>query len=136
MALSLLLLAAVSADPADVPDVRALLVTHLKFEEQDREQVGAAAAAVLASCSSSCPSTGEDFEGVFRQCHLYVKFPSPREVTVRGSQKVKVDAMVISFPTNTGGVWVRSGKDYAYYTKFDYKACQALHEAMKAGKPE
>ena len=59
----------------------------------------------------------------------------PREVTVKGADKVRVDELVISFPTNSGGVWVRTGTDYQYFTKFDPEYCKALHELLKAGKP-
>ena len=136
--MSLLVLLPVAADPADLPQVRGLLVTHLAFEPKDREEVAATAIKLLASCHSSCPSKEEDFEKIFRQCHLHVKFSKPQEVTVEHSKnrKMKVDELVVSFPTNTGGIWVRSGKDYNYFTKFEYEHCLALHELMKAGKPQ
>jgi hypothetical protein len=134
--LSLLILVPVAADPADIPQVRGLLVTHLGFEQKDREEVAATAIKLLSSCHSSCASKEDDFEKIFRQCHLHVKFSKPQKVTAGPTQKMKVDELVVSFPTNTGGIWVRSGEDYNYFTKFEYKHCLALHELMKAGKPE
>jgi hypothetical protein len=134
--LSLLILVPVAADPADIPQVRGLLVTHLGIEQKDREEVAATAIKLLSSCHSSCPSKEEDFEKIFRQCHLHVKFSKPQDVTVGQTQKMKVDELVVSFPTNTGGIWVRSREDYNYFTKFEYKHCLALHELMKAGKPD
>ena len=132
---SLLILVPVAADPADLPQVRGLLVTHLGFEAKDREEVAATAIKLLSSCHSSCASKEEDFEKIFRQCHLHVKFSKPQEVMVAQKQNMKVDELVVSFPTNTGGIWVRSGEDYNYFTKFEHKHCLALHELMKVGKP-
>src|SRR5947209_5734953 len=108
-----LLLPVVAAEPAKVPEVRALLVTHLGFTEKEREKITDAAVKMLASCSSSCSSQEKDFEAIFRQCHLHVKFAKPREINVKHEgKKLKVDEFVISFPTNTGGIWVKSGDDY------------------------
>jgi hypothetical protein len=131
-----LLFPVLAAEPAAVPKVRALVVTHLGFTEKDREKLADAAARMLASCSSSCSTAEKDFESIFRQCHLHVKFAKPREVAVNGAEKVMVDELVISLPTNTGGIWVRCGKDYRYFTKFDYKSCLEIHELLKAGKPQ
>jgi hypothetical protein len=122
-------------EEAAPPHVHAVLVTHLGFEEKDRGKIAETAVKLLASCSSSCPSSEKDFESIFRQCHLHVKFAKPREVTA-DRQKVKVDELVVSFPTNTGGIWVRIDKDYRYFTKFDCEQCLALHELLKAGKPQ
>jgi hypothetical protein len=133
--LCLLAFSVVGTQEAAVPEVRALLVTHLGFEEKDRAKIAEAAVKLLASCSSSCPSSEKDFESIFRQCHLHVKFAKPREVTA-DRQKVKVDEFVVSFPTNTGGIWVRIDKDYRYFTKFACEQCLALHELLKAGKPQ
>jgi len=124
------------AEPPAVPQVRALLVTHLGFAEKDREKITDAAAKLLSSCHSSCPSTEKDFESIFRQCHLHVKFAQPPEVAVKEGKKVKVDELIVSFPTNTGGIWVRSGDEYRYFTKFEYEPCLAIHELLKAGKPQ
>lgn len=132
----LLALAGPAVEPADAPQVRALLVTHLGFKEKDRERIADAAIQLLSSCSSSCPTSEKDFESIFRQCHLYIRFAKPKEVTVRGTEKVQVDEFVVSFPTNTGGIWARIGTDYRYYTKFDCEPCKALHELLKAGKPQ
>jgi hypothetical protein len=126
---------AVGTEEGKPPQVRALLVTHLGFEEKDRDKIAEAAVKLLASCSSSCPSSEKDFESIFRQCHLHVKFAKPRELTA-DRQKVNVDELVVSFPTNTGGIWVRIDKDYRYFTKFDCEQCLALHELLKAGKPQ
>jgi len=131
----LLAFTVVGTDEAAPPQVRALLVTHLGFEEKDRDKVAEAAVKLLASCSSSCPSSEKDFDSIFRQCHLHVKFAKPREVTA-DRQKVNVDELVVSFPTNTGGIWVRMGTDYRYFTKFACEQCLALHELLKAGKPQ
>ena len=131
----LLALAAAGTQQAAPPQVRALLVTHLGFEEKDRDKIAEAAVKLLASCSSSCTSSEKDFESIFRQCHLHVKFAKPREVTA-DRQKVNVDELVVSFPTNTGGIWVRMGTDYRYFTKFACEQCLALHELLKAGKPQ
>jgi hypothetical protein len=130
-----LLLTIPAADPA-IPEVRALLVTHLGFAEKDREKIADAALKMLASCHSSCPSTEKDFESLFRQCHLHVKFAKPREVVVQRTEKVKVDELIVSFPTNIGGIWVRSGDDYRYFTKFEHENCLAINELLKAGKPQ
>jgi hypothetical protein len=132
----LLALAGPAAEPVAVPQVRALLVTHLEFKEKDHERIAETAIKLLASCSSSCPTSEKDFESIFRQCHLHVGFAKPKEVTVRGTEKLQVDEFVISFPTNTGGLWVRIGTDYRYYTKFDCDPCLALHELLKTGKPQ
>ena len=44
-----------------------------------------------------------------------MSFAKPQEVTLKADQKkVTFDEMIISFPTNTGGIWVRSGTDYMY----------------------
>jgi hypothetical protein len=130
------LLPVFAAEPAAVPEVRALLVTHLGFVAKDRAKLADAAATMLSSCHSSCPSTEKDFESLFRQCHLHVKFAKPREVVVKEGTKVKVDELIISFPTNTGGIWVRSGNDYRYFTKFECEPCLVIHELLKAGKPQ
>ena len=131
-----LLLPVLTAEPAAVPEVRALVVTHLGFAEKDREKLADAAAKMLSSCHSSCPSAEKDFESLFRQCHLHVKFPKAREVAVKEGKKVTVDELIISFPTNTGGIWVRSGNEYRYFTKFECEPCLAIHELLKAGKPQ
>jgi hypothetical protein len=132
-----LLLPVVAAEPAAVPEVRALLVTHLGFTEKEREKLADAAVKLLSSCSSSCPSKEKDFEAIFRQCHLHIKFAKPREVAVRGEgKKIQVDEFVVSFPTNTGGIWVRCGDDYSYFTKFEYEHCLKINELLKAGKPQ
>jgi hypothetical protein len=131
-----LLLTFTAAEPPAVPEVRALLVTHLGFTEKDREKIAAAATQLLLSCHSSCPSTEKDFESIFRQCHLHVKLAKPIDVDVKHGKKVKVDELVVSFPTNTGGIWVRSGDEYHYFTKFEYEHCLAIHELLKAGKPQ
>jgi hypothetical protein len=125
-----------AAEPAARLEVRALLVTHLGFSDKDREKVAEAAVQMLASCHSSCASSAKDFESLFRQCHLYVKLAKPREVPVRDGIKIKMDEMIISFPTNTGGIWVRSGEDYYYFTKFEHERCLEIHELMKTGKPQ
>ena len=67
---------------------------------------------------------------------MHVRFAKPREVAVKEGTKVKVDELIISFPTNTGGIWVRSGDDYHYYTKFEHEHCLAIHELLKTGKPQ
>jgi hypothetical protein len=131
----LLAFTVMGTDEAAPSEVRALLVTHLAFEEKDRDKIADTAVKLLASCSSSCASSEKDFESIFRQCHLYVKFAKPREVTA-DRQKVKVDELIVSFPTNSGGIWVRIGTDYRYYTKFSCEQCLALHELLKAGKPQ
>ena len=131
----LLLLPVLAADAPAVPEVRALLVTHLGFADKDREKLAEAAVKMLASCSSSCPSSEKGFESLFRQCHLHVKFAKPREVTA-DRKKIKVDELIVSFPTNTGGIWVRSGEDYYYFTKFAYEPCLEINELLKAGKPQ
>jgi hypothetical protein len=131
----LLLLPGLAADTAAVPEVRALLVTHLGFTEKQREKLAEAAVKMLASCSSSCPSSEKDFESLFKQCHLHVKFAKPREVTA-DRKKTKVDELIVSFPTNTGGIWVRTGEDYHYFTKFKHGPCLEIHELLKAGKPQ
>jgi hypothetical protein len=132
----LLLLPALAADTATVPEVRALLVTHLGFTENQREKLAGAAVKLLSSCHSSCPSSEKDFQSLFKQCHLHVKFARPREVNVREGKKLKVDELIVSFPTNTGGIWVRSGEDYSYFTKFAYEHCLEINELLKAGKPQ
>jgi hypothetical protein len=131
----LLAFTGVGTQEAARPQVHALLVTHLGFGDKDRDKIAETAVKLLASCSSSCPSSEKDFESIFRQCHLHVKFAKPREVTA-DRQKVKVDELVVSFPTNTGGIWVRMGTDYRYFTKFACEQCIALHELLKAGKPQ
>jgi hypothetical protein len=131
-----LLLTITSAEPPAVPEVRALLVTHLGFTKKDRQKLAEEAAAMLSSCHSSCPSAEKDFESIFRVCHLHVKFAKPREVTAKDGKNVKVDELIISFPTNTGGIWVRSGTEYRYFTKFEPEPCLAIHELLKAGKPK
>jgi hypothetical protein len=136
MVLALLASALVGADQPDIPQVRALLVTHLGFTEKDREKLAEASLKMLASCASSCPSTEKGFESLFQQCHLHVRFACPREVTVRGTEKVKVDELIVSFPTNRGGIWVRSGEDYFYFCKFEHEHCLAINELLKAGKPQ
>jgi hypothetical protein len=123
-------------EPAAVPEVRALVVTHLGFTEQDRNKLAAAAETLLASCHSSCASSEKDFESLFRQCHLHVKFAKPREVATKDRKTVKVDELIVSFPTNTGGIWVRSGEDYSYFTKFEYEHVLMIHELLKSGKPQ
>ena len=129
------LLSVLGADPASVPEVRALLVTHLGFTEKQREKLAEVAVKMLASCSSSCPSSEKDFESLFKQCHLHVKFAKPREVTA-DRKKIKVDELIVSFPTNTGGIWVRTGEDYHYFTKFEHEPCLEIQELLKAGKPQ
>ena len=131
----LLLLPVLPADAPAVPEVRALLVTHLGFTEKQREKLAEAAVKMLASCSSSCPSSEKDFESLFKQCHLHVKFAKPREVTA-DRKKIKVDELIVTFPTNTGGIWVRTGEDYHYFTKFQHEPCLEIHELLKAGKPQ
>ena len=131
----LVLLSVFGADPASVPEVRALLVTHLGFTEKEREKLAEAGVKMLASCSSSCPSSEKDFESLFKQCHLHVKFARPREVTA-DRKKIKVDELIVSFPTNTGGIWVRTGEDYHYFTKFQHEHCLEIQELLKAGKPQ
>jgi hypothetical protein len=131
----LLLLPGLAADTPAVPEVRALLVTHLGFTEKQREKLAEAAVKMLAGCSSSCPSSEKDFESLFKQCHLHVKFAKPREVTA-DRKTIKVDELIISFPTNTGGIWVRTGEDYHYFTKFQHEPCLEIHELLKAGKPQ
>ena len=134
-AVFLLLLPGLAADTAAAPEVRALLVTHLGFTEKQRELLAEAAVRMLASCSSSCPSSEKDFESLFKQCHLHVKFAKPREVTA-DRKKIRVDELIVSFPTNTGGIWVRTGEDYHYFTKFQHEPCLEIHELLKAGKPQ
>ena len=131
----LLLLPGLAADTAAVPEVRALLVTHLGFTEKQREKLAEAAVKMLGSCSSSCPSSEKDFESLFKQCHLHVKFAKPREVTA-DRKKIRVDELIVSFPTNTGGIWVRTGEDYHYFTKFQHEPCLEIQELLKAGKPQ
>jgi hypothetical protein len=133
--LFLVAVAALQPEKAAVPEVRALLVTHLEFKEKDREKIAETALKLLSSCSPPCSSTEKDFESIRRQCHLYVKFGKPREVKAGRENTVKVDELIVSFPTNTGGIWVRIDKDYYYYTKFDCDLCKVLHELLKAGKP-
>jgi hypothetical protein len=132
----LLLLPALAADPVAVPEVRALLVTHLGFTEKQREKLAGAAVKMLSGCHSSCPSSEKDFQSLFKQCHLHVRFARPREVSVREGKKLKVDELIVSFPTNTGGIWVRCGEDYGYFTKFEHESCLDIHELLKAGKPQ
>jgi hypothetical protein len=122
--------------PAVVPEVRALLVTHLSFAAEEREKVAATALQLLESCGHSQPSTGDDFERIFQQCHLYVKFPKPQPLIVSDGQKLQVEELIVSFPTNRGGIWVRSGRDYVYLAKFSPDVCRSLHERLKAGKPQ
>jgi hypothetical protein len=129
------LLPLLGAEPVAVPEVRALAVTHLRFAEKDREKLAEAAVKMLASCSSSCPSSEKDFESLLKQCHLHVKFAKPREVTA-DHKKVQVDELIVSFPTNTGGIWVRTGEDYHYFTKFAHEHVLEIHELLKAGKPQ
>jgi hypothetical protein len=131
----LLLLPALAGDKPAVPEVRALLVTHLGFTEEQREKLAEAAVKMLASCSSSCASTEKDFESLFRQCHLHVKFAKPLEVTA-DHKKIKVDEFIVSFPTNTGGIWVRTGEDYHHFTKFAPEPCLEINELLKGGKPQ
>jgi len=134
--LSVLLLAAVAATPAEVPEVRALLVTHVRFADKDREKIAATAIELLASSSSSCPAKAEDFEGAFRQCHLYVKPAKPQEIIVNRRQKVTVEELIISFPTNTGAILVRSGKEHIHFTKFGYESAKKLQELFKTASPQ
>jgi hypothetical protein len=129
------LLPVLGADPAPVPEVRALVVTHLGFADKDRVKLAEAAVKLLSSCSSSCPSSEKDFESLFKQCHLHVKFAKPLEVTA-DRKKIKVDELIVSFPTNTGGIWVRCGDDYSYFAKFEHEHCLEIHELLKAGKPQ
>jgi len=129
------LLSVLGAEPASVPEARALLVTHLGFTEKQRENLSDAAVKMLASCSSSCPSSEKDFQSLFKQCHLHVKFAKPREVTA-DRKKIKVDELIVSFPTNTGGIWVRTGDDYHYFTKFGHERCLEIQELLKAGRPQ
>jgi hypothetical protein len=131
----LLLLPALPADAPAVPEVRALLVTHLGFTEKQREKLAEAAVRMLASCSSSCPSSEKGFESLFKQCHLHVKFARSREVTA-DRKRIKVDELIVSFPTNTGGIWVRIGEDYHYFTKFGHEHCLEIQELLKEGKPQ
>ena len=132
-----LLLSVLAADAPAVPEVRALLVTHLGFTKKDREKLAEATVKLLSSCHSSCPSTEKDFQSLSRQCHLHIKFAKSREVTVQGDgKKIKVDELIVSFPTNTGGIWVRIGEDYHYFTKFKYEPCLEINELLKAGKPQ
>jgi hypothetical protein len=132
----LLALTAYEPEKAGVPEVHALLVTYLEFKEQDREKIADAALKLLSSCSPSCSSTEEDFESIRRLCHLHVKFAKPREVKVGGTDKVKVDELIVRFPTNTGRIVVRIDKDYFSYSKYEYERVKALHEVLKAGKPQ
>jgi hypothetical protein len=129
------LVSVLGAEPASVPEARALLVTHLGFTERQREKLAEAAVKMLGSCSSSCPSSEKDFASLFKQCHLHVKFAKPREVTA-DRKKIKVDELIVSFPTNTGGIWVRTGEDYHYFTKFAHEPCLEIQELLKAGKPQ
>jgi len=129
------LLSVFGADPASVPEARALLVTHLGFTERQREQLAEAAVKMLASCSSSCASSEKDFQSLFKQCHLHVKFAKPREMT-SDRKEIKVDELIVSFPTNAGGIWVRSGEDYHYFTKFKHEHCLEIQELLKSGKPQ
>jgi hypothetical protein len=136
-AVLLLLLPVIGAEAPPAPEVRALVVTHLGFTEKEREKLAETAVKLLASCSSSCPSSEKDFQSLFRQCHMHVRFPKPREVAVRGERiNIKVDELIVSFPTNTGGIWVRSGDDYRYFTKFEHEHCLKIHELLKSGKPQ
>src|SRR5262249_1459006 len=129
-------LACGGAKPADAPEVHGLLATRVQFAGDDREKVSAVAVKLLASCSTvPLPCTEEDWERVFRRCHLHVKLAKPRTGTVNGREKVQVAEMVISFPTNTGGVWVRSGNDYTYFAKFAPRLCIELQGLLKAAKP-
>jgi hypothetical protein len=130
-----LLLSVPAAEPAREPEVRALLVTHLGFTEKQREKLAEAAVKMLSTCSSSCPSPEKDFESLFRQRHLHVKFANPRDVTA-DRKRIKVDELIVSFPTNTGGIWVRTGEDYHYFTKFQPEPCLEIQELLKAGKPQ
>jgi hypothetical protein len=130
----LLALAPLEPDKAAVPEVQALLVTYLEFTEQDREKIADAAIKMLSSCSPPCSSTEEDFESIRRLCHLHVKFAKPREVKLGGTDKVKVDELIVRFPSNTGRIVVRTDKDYFSYTKYQCEHVKALHELLKAGK--
>jgi hypothetical protein len=96
-----------------------------------------AAVKLLASCGSSCPSSEKDFQSLFKQCHLHVRFAEPREIAVKNERlKLKVDELIVSFPTNTGGIWLRSGDDYSYFTKFDPEPCLEINELIKSGQPQ
>jgi hypothetical protein len=130
---ALVVLAGLAERAPEAPDVRGLIATPVHFNGAAREKAAATALELLASCSYSTASTEEDWAKVFRQCHLHVRLPRPRTVAV-GDDKVKVEELLISFPTNSGGIWVRSGEDFTYFAKFDFTVCKRLQELLQAAK--
>ncbi len=51
---------------------------------------------------------------------MRVRYPiPPRDVDVSGAEKIPVADVIVTFPlATTGGIWVRSGDRFAYFSKF------------------
>src|SRR5262249_34114802 len=87
--------------------------TRIPFPEEVRERVAAACLELLAGCTYSAAAQDTAWLQGLRACHVQVKFPTPRQVVVNGTEKVLVSELVVTFPLHsTGCIYVRSGERF------------------------
>lgn len=93
--------------------------------------------ALLGNCSSeSGPTiaTKEGWEKALTRDHLLVQFAKPRLFMVTGEPpEVKADEIVvpISPSDSPDHIFVRTGKSYRAFAKYDHKICSFIQENLK-----
>jgi hypothetical protein len=131
--LALPLLAAWQAPAA--PQVDGLVAVNVKFQEKSAAKVATTTLQLLQSCVHSSPSSKEEWRRARQKLHIHVKFPKPKTVTVKAFGKIRLEELLVTLPTNTGGIWVRSRETYTYYAKFDFRISEKLQPLLRDAVP-
>jgi hypothetical protein len=110
----------VGAEPTPAHEVSGVLATRVKFEGEACDKIGAAVLDLLATCAHSSQASEDDWLEAQRRCHVLVKYPKPhQDVAVFGAAKIPAAEAIVTFTlASAGGIWVRSGDRYAYFSKF------------------
>lgn len=136
----LVALLAADDDRADgSTEVRGNLATRVVFTGDEREKVTEACLELLASCHySHVPNEGPmpDWGGVYAdtfntRSHLHVRLAKPREIKAADGETAKVTEMLVLFPLNNGGLWVRVGDKAKRFGKYEHDRCVALQHLLK-----
>ncbi len=132
---------------AEPTEVRGLLATRVAFDDVASEQLAAASLELLAQCSLGQAASAREWAAVDRGCHLRFRFDSPRAVSLPRltngrdgmPEKPEIAEMILSFPLNSGRIWVRSGDEYARYAKWPVTAhaqlCDPIQRLLREASP-
>jgi hypothetical protein len=139
--LAIIFLAVLTTSYAVAADTTNLTATiggkRVKFNSEVRAQTIQKSVDLLASCTyvDASAEPGSIVEAQ-KQSHLHLVFSTPVKVEVPIVKvTLRVREMVITFPLETAGIWVRTDDGVFYLSKFDHAAGKALQQLDKAVKP-